>query len=175
MKQQGSQQASSNWECSSLQSAYKAALLQHGQAPADLQHLISLFAAAVLRVSQVLGSAAGHLLQQRAFSAAEQVHSQLASLQRDQQLLSVARGALACAASPTGCLQQPGTAPRQGMDQLLQDPLQGPLQQRLQEHAGLSWKQTLQQLHDHEDDGTKWPAVFPASSNCSTYPGQAFN
>jgi hypothetical protein len=136
--------------------------LQYGQAPADLQHIISTYAAAVLRVSQGLGSAVGLLLQQQAFSAAEQVHSQLASLQRDQQLLAVATEALARAAAPAAGLAKPGTTQHQGVVELLQDRVQNPSQQRLQEHGGLSWRQTLQQLDESgfEKNGNDWPAVF---------------
>jgi hypothetical protein len=169
--QQTSNSSSKNWQCCSTQAAYKAALLQYGHAPCDLQQLISTFAAAVLRVSQSFGSAAGQLLQQRAFCAAEQVHSQLGSLQRDQQLLAVAREALACAAVPAACLQEPETASQQSIEQLLQDPLLQPLRKQ----SNLSWRQTLQQLHDWtaEEDGGECHAFFSGSSGCSAFPGHA--
>lgn len=160
LAQPRSQQASSSssWQCSSLQAAYQAALLQYGDDPADLQHLIATFASAVLRVSQSLGSAAGQLLQQRAFSAADQVHSQLGSLQRDQQLLAVARKALACAATPEACLQQPENVPQQHM----REPQQDLLQQPVQEQLGHSWRQPLKQVKalSCEDDGNDWQPLF---------------
>jgi hypothetical protein len=133
--------------------------LQYGENPADLQHLISTFAAAVLRVSQALGTAAGQLLQQQAFTAAEQVHSQLESLQRDQQLLAVVGEALGCAADLAAFKHKPaGASSEQDIDQVLQDCLQ----QQSQEHAGLSWRQTLQHLHisDHQGDEVEQVALF---------------
>jgi hypothetical protein len=170
-KQQASQQASSSWQCCSLQAAYRAALLQYGHTPANLQQTISIYAAAVLRVSQGLGSTAGHLLQRCAFSAAEQVHNQFASLQRDQQLLAVAKEALASATVPV----EPAAAQHQGMLELPQHTVQDPVQQQLQEHAGLSWKHTLQQIQTcgFEEDGSEWPALLATSSSCFSGIGQA--
>jgi hypothetical protein len=154
-----------------VQAAYRAALLQYGHTPADLQQIISTYAAAVLRVSQGLGSTAGHLLQRCAFSTAEQVHNQLASLQRDQQLLAVAKQALASATPPV----EPAAAQNHGKLELPQHTVQDRVQQQLQEHAGLSWKHTLQQIQTCgcEEDGNEWPALLATSSSCYGGSGQA--
>jgi phage gp46-like protein len=175
LEQQASQQASSSWQCCSLQAAYRAALLQYGHTPADLQQVISTYAAAVLRVSQGLGSRAGHLLQQCAFSAAEQVHNQLASLQRDQQLLAVAKEALAYAAAPAACLVEHAAAQQTAAQHQAPNRVQDPVQQQLQEHAGLSWKQTLQQMitSGFAEDGNEWPVLLATSSSCFSGAGQA--
>uniref|UniRef100_A0A383VGI8 Uncharacterized protein n=1 Tax=Tetradesmus obliquus TaxID=3088 RepID=A0A383VGI8_TETOB len=106
LAQPRSQQASSSssWQCSSVQAAYQAALLQYGDDPADLQHLIATFASAVLRVSQSLGSAAGQLLQQRAFSAADQhIQEAAVALQRVRPLRA-ACAVCSTAVSGTSCM-----------------------------------------------------------------------
>ncbi|WIA28392.1 hypothetical protein OEZ86_010938 [Tetradesmus obliquus] len=115
LAQPRSQQASSSsWQCSSLQAAYQAALLQYGDDPADLQHLIATYASAVLRVSQSLGSAAGQLLQQRAFSAADQRSRGLAGQRAagdpastgvPHLVLARSRGCYCAARQPGPCVQ----------------------------------------------------------------------